>query len=153
VTVLTYSLTLRSPGSLGLHYGRPLFLSTVFCRHLLTFISRRSLSTSSSHLYLGLPLLLFPSGLLSKIFLNLLPWSILNTWLYNICHCEDAHENLILCICIYIYTHTPSLVLRSGLIPEEVDINKNNVPIRNEGLAESNSVSQRAMIRKRESAN
>jgi len=101
--LLTYSLNLRSPGSLGLHYGRPLFLSTVFCRHLLTFISPWSFSTSCSHLYLGLPLLLLPSGLLSKIFLSLLPWSILTTWLYNICHCEDAYEHLIL----YIYILHP----------------------------------------------
>jgi len=98
--LLTYSLTLRSSGSLGLHYGRPLFLSTVICRHLLTFISRRSFSTSSSYLYLGLPFLLLPSGLLSKIFLNVLHWSILTTCLYN---CEETHENLILYIHIYIY--------------------------------------------------
>jgi hypothetical protein len=39
-------------------------LSTAICRHLLSFISLRSFSTSTSHLHLGLPLLLLPSGFL-----------------------------------------------------------------------------------------
>jgi hypothetical protein len=47
-------------------------LSTAFCRQLLTFISRRSFSTISSHLNLGLPFFLLPSGLLSNIFLTVL---------------------------------------------------------------------------------
>ena len=51
-------------------------LPTVFCRHLLTFVSRGSSPTSLSHLILGLPVLL-PSDLVSNIFLTLLPWSIL----------------------------------------------------------------------------
>jgi hypothetical protein len=44
---------------------------TALCRHLLTFPSHTSLSTFSSYLNLGLPLLL-PSGLLSNIFLTVL---------------------------------------------------------------------------------
>ena len=54
-------------------------LSTDLCCHLLIFISRRSVSTSSSHLNRGLPLLLLPSVLLPNIFLTLLPWYILTT--------------------------------------------------------------------------
>ena len=54
-------------------------LSTAFCRHLLTLVSLRSFYTSSSRLHIGLPLLLFPSGLLSNTFLTILPWSILAT--------------------------------------------------------------------------
>ena len=53
------------------------FLSTAFCHHLLTIISHRCFSTSSSHLNLCLPILLFPSGLLSNTFFTVLPWSIL----------------------------------------------------------------------------
>ena len=45
-------------------------LSTAFCRHLLTFVSRKSFSTSSVHLNLGLPLLLLLFGLFSYIFLT-----------------------------------------------------------------------------------
>jgi len=55
-------------------------LSAAFCRHQLTFICHRSFSTSSSHHNLGLPLLLLPSGLLSDIFLTVLPWSVLITY-------------------------------------------------------------------------
>jgi hypothetical protein len=55
------------------------FTSTAFCHHLLTFISRRSFSTSPSHHILGLSRLLLPSDLLSNIFLTVLPWSILTT--------------------------------------------------------------------------
>jgi hypothetical protein len=40
-------------------------LSTAFCYHLLTFISDRSFSTSSNHLYLDLPILNLPSSLCS----------------------------------------------------------------------------------------
>ena len=52
---------------------------TVFCRHLLTFVSRRSSRKSSSHLCLGLPVLLLSSDLVSNVFLSRLPWSILIT--------------------------------------------------------------------------
>ena len=51
----------------------PSTLSTAFCRHLLAFISRRFLSTSSSHLYLGLSIRILPSPLLSDIFLTVIP--------------------------------------------------------------------------------
>ena len=52
---------------------------TVFCHYISTFLSRRSLTTSSSHVILGLPILLLPSGLLSNIFLTSLPRSNLTT--------------------------------------------------------------------------
>ena len=77
IYLLTYSLALRSSKSLV-----PLFtdtrcsLSTAFRCHLLTFISRGPFSTSSSHISQGLPSFL-PSGLLSNIFLTVLPWFIL----------------------------------------------------------------------------
>ena len=51
-------------------------LSTAVCRRLLTFISRRSFSTSSTYIILGLPLLPLPSGLFSNIFLTVLTCSI-----------------------------------------------------------------------------
>ena len=54
-------------------------LSTAFCPHLLTFISHRSFSTSSSHLNPSLPLRPLMSSLLPNIFLTVLPWSILTT--------------------------------------------------------------------------
>jgi len=54
-------------------------IRTVFCRHISTFLSRRSLSTFSNHVILGLPILLLPSGLLSNIFLTSLPWPSLTT--------------------------------------------------------------------------
>jgi len=42
-------------------------ISTAFCLHYLTFISRRFFSIYSSHLSLGFPVILLPSGLLSYI--------------------------------------------------------------------------------------
>ena len=55
------------------------FLSAALCHHLLNFLSHRSFSTSSSHLILGLLLLVLHSGLVSSRFLIVLPWSILTT--------------------------------------------------------------------------
>ena len=52
-------------------------LSNALFHHLLTFNSHRSFPSSSSHLNLGFPLLLLSSGLLSNIFVTVLPWSIL----------------------------------------------------------------------------
>jgi hypothetical protein len=117
---------LNSPlGALASITDADFSLSTAFCRRLLTFISSRSFSTSSSHLYLGLLLLLLRSTLVSNIFLIALPLSILTTCLCNICHREDAYEHLVL------YIYIPSFVLHLSLIPEKVGINKNDVPIRN----------------------
>jgi hypothetical protein len=67
---LTYSLAVRPFESLGLlSYRRPFSLSTALCRQLLTFISRRSFSSSSDLLSLDLPILHLPFSLLSSIFL------------------------------------------------------------------------------------
>jgi len=55
-----------------------LSLFTAFCRHLLTFISRTSFCTSSTHLSLGLPFLLLPSGNFGRGHSNL--------FLFSICH-------------------------------------------------------------------
>ena len=60
-----------------LNTGAHSSLSTAVCHRLLTFISRRSFSTSSTHINLGLPLLPLPSGLFSDIFLTVLTCSIL----------------------------------------------------------------------------
>ena len=62
-------------------------LSTAFCYQVWTFICHRSFSTSSSHLSLGLPLLLC-SGLFSYT-LTVLPWSFLTT-------CPIHSNNLLL---------------------------------------------------------
>jgi len=75
--LLTHSLTpwLYSPltVSASLIMDVHSSLSTAFCRHLLTFNSCTSFTTFSSHLSLGLPLLLFPSGLLSNTYFTVLP--------------------------------------------------------------------------------
>ena len=64
-------------------------ISTAFCFHYVTVISRRSFSTYSSHLSLGFPLILLPPGLLSYISLTILPLPILTTrpTHSNICYC------------------------------------------------------------------
>ena len=77
-------------------------LSTAFCLHLLTFIPLCiSSSTFSGHLSHGLPFLLLPSGLLSNIFLALLPWSIFtispihsSLSFFNICY------YVCVCVCV-----------------------------------------------------
>ena len=56
------------------------FLSATNCLHLLTPNTWRSLSTSSFHLFLGLPLLLVPSNSWVKIFSGILSSSILPRW-------------------------------------------------------------------------
>ena len=56
------------------------FLSATNSLHLLTPSTWRSLSASSFHLFLGLPLLLVPSSSWVKIFLGILSFSILSTW-------------------------------------------------------------------------
>ena len=56
------------------------FLSATSSLHLLTPSTWRSVSTSSFHPFLGLPLLLFPSSSWVKIFLGILSSSILSRW-------------------------------------------------------------------------
>ena len=56
------------------------FLSETNSLHLLTSSTWRSLSTSSFHPFLDLPLLLVPSSSWVKIFLGILSSSILSTW-------------------------------------------------------------------------
>ena len=66
--LLTYSLALRPSESFCfLKYRRPFFSAHACCRHLLTFISRRSFSPSSNHLSPCLLILLLPYGLLPSI--------------------------------------------------------------------------------------
>jgi len=56
------------------------FLSATNSLHLLTPRTWRSLSNSSFHLFLGLPLLLVPSSSWVKIILGILSSSILSRW-------------------------------------------------------------------------
>ena len=83
--LLTYLLTftpwlygaLRALASLIMDAHSSLW--TACRRHFLTYISSGSFSKSSSHLSLGLPLLLLPYCSLSSISLTVLPWSIRTT--------------------------------------------------------------------------
>ena len=72
--LIPYSLDLRPSESVGLlKYRRPFFLT--YCLLLLSLHLHlpQILLCTSSHLNLGLPLLILPSGLLSNIFLTVLP--------------------------------------------------------------------------------
>ena len=80
------------------------FISATTSLHLLTPSTRRSLSSSSSHLFLGLPLLLVPSSSWVKIFLDILSSSILSRW----------PNQLILCPFIHFTIFSPLLVSSSS---------------------------------------
>ena len=67
------------------------FLSATISLHLLTPSTWRSLSTSSFHLFLGLPLLLVPSSSWVKIFLGILSSSILSRWPNQLILCPFIH--------------------------------------------------------------
>ena len=67
------------------------FLSATNSLHLLTPSTWRSLSTSSSHLSLGLPLLLVPSSSWVNIFLGILSSSILSRWPNQLILCPFIH--------------------------------------------------------------
>ena len=67
------------------------FLSDTNSLHLLTPNSWRSLSPSSSHLFLSLPLLLVPSSSWVKIFLGILSSSILARWPNQLVLCPFMH--------------------------------------------------------------
>ena len=80
------------------------FLSATNSLHLLTPSTWRSLSTSSFHLFLGLPLLLVPSSSWVKIFLGILSSSILSRW----------PNQLIICHFIHFTTFCPLLISSSS---------------------------------------
>ena len=80
------------------------FLAANNFLHLLTPSTWRSLSTSSFHLFLGLPLLLVPSSSRMKIFLSILSSSILYRW----------PNQLILCPFIYWTIFSPLLTSSSS---------------------------------------
>ena len=67
------------------------FLSATNSPHLLTPNTWRSLSTSSFHLFLGLPLLLVPSSSWVKIFLGILSSSIPSSWPNQLIVCPFIH--------------------------------------------------------------
>ena len=67
------------------------FLSVTNSLHLLTPSTWRSLSTSSFHLLLGLPLLLVLSSSSVKIFLGILSSSILSRWPNQLIFCRFIH--------------------------------------------------------------
>lgn len=85
-------------------------LLTAICRRLCTFVSHIFFTSSSCYLNLGLLLLLLPSDLLSNIFSNALPWSILSTC--------SIHSNLFFIIrcCVYIPIQYNSLNSSLSLI-------------------------------------
>ena len=80
------------------------FLSATNSLHLLTPNTWRSRSTSSFHLFLGLPLLLVPSSSWVKIFLGILFSSILSRW----------PNQLILCPLIHFTIFSPLLISSSS---------------------------------------
>ena len=80
------------------------FLSATNSLHLLTPNTWRSLSTSSFHLSLGLPLLLVPYSSWVKIFLGILSCSILSRW----------PNQLILCPFIHFTIFSPFLISSSS---------------------------------------
>ena len=80
------------------------FLSATNSLHLLTPSTWRSLSTSSFHLSLGLPLLLVPSSSWVKIFLGILTSSIISRW----------PKQLILCPFIHFTIFSPLLISSSS---------------------------------------
>ena len=66
-------------------------LSATNSLHLLTPSTWRSLSTSSFHLFLGLPFLLVPSSSGVKNFLGILSFSILSRWPNQLILCPFIH--------------------------------------------------------------
>ena len=80
------------------------FLSATNSLHLLTSSTWRSLSTSSFHLFLGLPFLLVPSSSWVKIFLGILSSSIL----------PRCPNQLILCPFIHFTIFYPLLISSSS---------------------------------------
>ena len=83
-------------------------MSPSYSLHLLTFITRTSFSTSSSHLSLDIPLLLPPTGLLASTFITVLPWPILTTC--------PIHSNLFFLISSTV-TRSFHSYLNSWLVP------------------------------------
>ena len=69
--------------------------------HLLTPSTWRSLSTSSFHLFLGLPLHLVPSSSWVKMFLGILSSSILSKWPNQLILCPFIHFTIFSPLLIY----------------------------------------------------
>jgi len=86
------------------------FLSTAFCRRLLTFISFRFFSTFSTHFQLGLPFLLLPSGLLSNIVLSALH-------LIHSYYMSTPFHYLLFDVCYYVYSSLNSCLVLFLHIP------------------------------------
>ena len=98
------------------------FLSATNSFHLLTPSTWRSLSTSSFHLFLGLPLLLVPSSSRVKIFFGTLSSSIHSRWPNQLILCTFIHSTVFspLLICsssrfVWLY-HSPSSYLGSYIL-------------------------------------
>jgi len=88
--LLTYSLAVRPSENLGLLiYANHFFPIDCLLSPSFNSITLISFYTTSSHLNLGLPLLLLPSGLLSNIFLTVLLTACpihSNIFVFNICY-------------------------------------------------------------------
>ena len=71
------------------------FLSVTKSLHLLTTSTSRSLSTSSFHHFLCLPLLLVPCSSWVKMFLGILSFSILSRWPNQLVLCPFIHFTIL----------------------------------------------------------
>ena len=87
----TFSSSTGITAHCGLWSVEHFFPSATNSLHLLTPITWRSLSTSSFHLFLALPLLLVPSSSWVKIFLGILSSSILSRWPNQLILCPFIH--------------------------------------------------------------
>ena len=86
------------------------FLSATKSLHLLTPSIWRSLSTSSFHPFMGLPLFLVPSGSWVKIFLGILFSSTLSRWPNQLILCPFIHFTIFPPLLIS-YKNTINLIL------------------------------------------
>jgi len=97
-------LALQPVVGFGLSNNVPTFCLVTNSLHLLTPSTRRSLSTSSLHPFLGLPLRFIPSSSCMKTFLGILSSSILSRW----------PNQLILCLFIHFTIFSPLLISYSS---------------------------------------
>ena len=103
VGILLLPLALQPTVGFGLSKNvLPFFLSATNSLHLLTPSTWRSLSTSSFHLFLCLPLLLVPSSSRVKIFWGILSSSILSRWPNQLILYDDVGIGVEMCYVVRI---------------------------------------------------
>jgi len=107
------------------------FLSATNSLHLLTPSTSRSLSTSSYHLFLGLPLLLAPSSSWLKIFLGILSSSIHSRWPNQLILCPFSHFTIFSPLLVSSSSrfvrlfHSPFSYLGPYILLNEIKLRKN----------------------------